>query len=87
MLLMDKEYKEILTRKDNTPAINMSRDMAWQNIVGRLNEEVLQVYYNCYMCTIFNSVLQKIKEPRVILHFQFLYEILCPNKSTLYHFL
>ncbi len=38
-LLMEiyENYREIITRKGNTAAINKAREVAWQNIADRLN--------------------------------------------------
>ena len=37
LMEVNEEYREIITKKGNTAAINKARDVAWQNIADRLN--------------------------------------------------
>ncbi len=57
LLELHEEYKEVITKKGNTAAINKSRDMAWRNITDRLNAQVMQVYHSCFMLHVYYSML------------------------------
>jgi len=88
-LLMElyDDYRDIITEKGNTTAINKAREMAWQKIADRLNVLVMQVVQVFHVTCVFHFMLFCVLWSSVKCFKLLVYEMFCKNNHILpFHF-